>query len=399
MKKLLFAIFIFVAVNSFSNTYTSVGNGAWFTPTTWSPSGIPQAADTVIINNTITLANDWQITGMVTINQAGILQEDQAGRTFVIQSAGKLINNGSFIYSKFVLYSGMFTNNGTSTIDYYIYANSTILNYGNINNADSIYTSGTFNNYSNGYIESDSIFNAGTFTNDGELTVTDMYNDSVFVNNGTFEFNRFYNNSYFVNNYQINSTFDATNAGYWLNSTQATIDLDHCFTNGDTLASTHEAVFINDGIFNIGDSWHNADSTKGSSTGSFVIQNGTYNTGVMIGEFDFCDQSQIVSTPPFIDYNIGYIDTNITYCTVGIKNNNISNDIKLYPNPSSDFIFIETNSNINDEICFYNILGTLVYKQKTSYTDNNKYQVNIKELKTGVYFIKIQNKNIKFIKI
>ena len=398
MKHLLLVFLFFVAYNSFATTYTSVTNGDWLSYSTWSPAGVPQAGDDVIVNHTVTIANDWQCSANITINQGGVLQEDQLGRTFLIQSGGNLVNNGTFNYSKLVIYSGAFTNNGTSNIYNFIYSDFTINNYGNILQVDSFYTSGTYTNYANSTIESDSIYNDGIFINNGIVTVTEMYNDSAYTNNGTFNFNRYYNNDYFVNNGTINSTFDATNAGYWYNANNATIDLDHSFTNGDTTSSLHTAVFVNDGSFTIGDSWHNADTTKGSYPGSFVVQNGSYNTGVMVGNFDFCDQTPIATSAPYIDYNLGTVDTGITYCAVGIKNKTVTNKIKIYPVPSSDFINIETNIKLDNTINIYNILGNLVIVKNIDKLNNNVYRLNIKDLKQGIYFIKVNNKTKKIIR-
>ena len=398
MKRFLLLIFVISFTNLFATTYTSITNGDWLTYSTWSPAGIPQAGDDVIINHTVTIANDWQCTATITINQGGVLQEDQSGRTFLIQSGGNLINNGTFNYSKLIIYSGTFTNNGTSYIYNYIYSDFTVNNYGNIMQVDSFYTSGTYTNYANSTIESDSIYNDGIFINGGTVTVTEMFNDSAYTNNGTFNFNRYYNNDYFVNNGTINSTFDATNAGYWYNANNATIDLNHNFTNGDTSNTYHTAVFVNNGNFNIGDSWHNADTTKGASTGSFIVQNGSYNTGVMIGSFDFCDQTPITTTTPFIDYNTGTIDTNITYCSVGIKNNKITDKIKIYPVPSPDFINIESNIKLNNTLKVYNILGSVVTSLNINKQNNNLYKIDIRNLKSGIYFIKINNQSKKIIR-
>ncbi len=290
MKRFLLLIFVISFTNLFATTYTSITNGDWLTYSTWSPAGIPQAGDDVIINHTVTIANDWQCTATITINQGGVLQEDQSGRTFLIQSGGNLINNGT-----------------------------------------------------------------------------------------------------------INSTFDATNAGYWYNANNATIDLNHNFTNGDTSNTYHTAVFVNNGNFNIGDSWHNADTTKGASTGSFIVQNGSYNTGVMIGSFDFCDQTPITTTAPFIDYNTGTIDTNITYCSVGIKNNKITDKIKIYPVPSPDFINIESNIKLNNTLKVYNILGSVVTSLNINKQNNNLYKIDIRNLKSEIYFIKINNQSKKII--
>ena len=67
------------------------------------------------------------------------------------------------------------------------------------------------------------------------------------------------------------------------------------------------------------------------------------------------------------------------------------------PNPSSEFI--EINSNISDsnckEIYFFNSLGKCVYRKTfSSYNES----IKISDLPEGIYWIKIQNRFLKFVK-
>ncbi len=396
MKKIILLIALIVYfVDLSATTYTSNSNGNWSSPTIWTPAGVPQPGDNVIINNdvvmddTYTVGGYWSVNGgNITINASGSFVEGANVIGISIQNGGTITNNGTFNFDRIGIYQGSFTNNGTANFDALIYNLDIIKNYGNILQVDSFYTSGYYTNYANSVIESDSIYNYGIFINEGTVSVTEMFNDSSYTNNGVFNFNRYYNNNYFINNDTINSTLDATNAGYWYNAYGAVINLDNNFTNGNTSNAYHTAVFVNNGDFFIGNSWHNADTTKGTQTGRFVVQNGSYNSGVMIGNFDFCDQTPIVSSAPFIDYNTGTVDANITYCAVGIKNN-ISYKIKIFPNPALDIINIKTNYNLYKKIDIYNILGKKVLS-KTVNKNNNIYKLNIKQLKKGIYFIKIQ---------
>lgn len=65
---------------------------------------------------------------------------------------------------------------------------------------------------------------------------------------------------------------------------------------------------------------------------------------------------------------------------------------KVYPNPASDFIYVESNASQNSEIAIYNITGQLV---KTVPVTSEKTQINISELQNGIYFYSIITNGIK----
>ncbi|RKX20586.1 MAG: hypothetical protein DRP35_05825, partial [Candidatus Zixiibacteriota bacterium] len=301
-----------------------------------------------------------------------------------IQNGGLITNNGTFSFDQIEIVQGSFINHGISNFYDLIYNQATINNYGIIQEVDSFYTSGTCTNYANATISSDSIQNAGTFTNSGIVTVTEFLNEDLFTNNGNFNFNRFYNAGDFENHNQVTGTLDATNAGYWNNVQGAQIDLDNNFTNGDSSTTTHNAVFLNNGIFNIGDSWSNLDTTKGGATGAFYIQNGTYNQGVMSGNFLFCDQTPTTTIEPIIDYNIGTIDTNITYCAVNIESENELANISIFPNPAHSEFYV-TGINIQ-RVELFDISGRKIMSKQVI---NDKIRFDVKNQSNGIYFLRV----------
>lgn len=83
--------------------------------------------------------------------------------------------------------------------------------------------------------------------------------------------------------------------------------------------------------------------------------------------------------------------------TLNIKQN-IENEIKVYPNPTTDKLIIETDS--NSEINIYNSIGVLV--KNTNITAKNNF-LNVSNLPEGIYFINIKSKtniiNMSFVKI
>ena len=79
------------------------------------------------------------------------------------------------------------------------------------------------------------------------------------------------------------------------------------------------------------------------------------------------------------------IDTNAT----GIKDQEFLNDIILFPNPASTKVTILTGKNLrNAEVRIVNVLGQL-QETKTVSFNNNKTEIDISTLSTGIYFIEL----------
>lgn len=77
-----------------------------------------------------------------------------------------------------------------------------------------------------------------------------------------------------------------------------------------------------------------------------------------------------------------YDNIRITSSTLGIEEQEFEN-IKLYPNPTSDFIILQLQGNQNlKEVTIYNIIGKEVSTQK-----NNK--VDLRFLPSGTYILKV----------
>jgi hypothetical protein len=76
-----------------------------------------------------------------------------------------------------------------------------------------------------------------------------------------------------------------------------------------------------------------------------------------------------------------------------VKNADILRGLKIYPNPVHDVLTIENAAEKDVEII--NILGEKLIKIKAL---NNHFLIQINSLKTGIYFIKIDNKTIPFFK-
>ena len=93
---------------------------------------------------------------------------------------------------------------------------------------------------------------------------------------------------------------------------------------------------------------------------------------------------------------------NITNYLATLSNNNFSiNDskIKVYPNPTSDFLFIDNFEKQIQKIEFFDLQGRLI---KTINENKDKYQIDIFNLQSATYLVKLStetnSETIRFVK-
>ena len=79
--------------------------------------------------------------------------------------------------------------------------------------------------------------------------------------------------------------------------------------------------------------------------------------------------------------------------TISLENAKNREGVKIYPNPANDVLIINNAEGKSVEII--NILGQTI---KSISPNNNQFSITINELKSGIYFIKIDNELIRFIK-
>ena len=63
--------------------------------------------------------------------------------------------------------------------------------------------------------------------------------------------------------------------------------------------------------------------------------------------------------------------------------------LKIYPNPTSEIVYIKLIYDDNYTVSLYNILGELVLEKLQSIC-----QINIKDLPSGQYILKIKSENV-----
>jgi hypothetical protein len=69
-------------------------------------------------------------------------------------------------------------------------------------------------------------------------------------------------------------------------------------------------------------------------------------------------------------------------------------NFRLFPNPASNQIFINTNGNFEmANIAIYNTIGQRVYNTNKTYTQNNQIQIDNLNLQVGMYIVKVKTNN------
>lgn len=114
---------------------------------------------------------------------------------------------------------------------------------------------------------------------------------------------------------------------------------------------------------------------------------------------------------PYGDYDITLMATNANGCQIqsdtlhvilsDIADLNISDDIKIYPNPSEKYITIEGKSLVKGTVGIYTLDGKELQKFILDSCDKNKLDISI--LPKGIYILRYKNgfktANLRFTKI
>jgi len=151
-------------------------------------------------------------------------------------------------------------------------------------------------------------------------------------------------------NQNLNLTFDWSDIGYVTNYIFQ-ISTNNLFTNAVEQSITSSGTTISDLSFNTQYFWRVKVNVSGN----------------------FSEWSNVSS---FTTQNI-------------LSINETNQEIKLYPNPANNYLIIDSKSFINQNYEIIDISGKILIKNKIL---NNKQEIDLTNLKTGIYFIKI-NKN------
>ena len=121
-----------------------------------------------------------------------------------------------------------------------------------------------------------------------------------------------------------------------------------------------------------------------------VIQGDNYsnpnaNINFSIGEV-------VISTVSDGNYYLtqGFHQTNWNF--VGFEDLVPTYEVKVYPNPSSEFLYINTKDFNGVSYFFYDSMGKLILQNSLSSTED---AVNVSQLSTGTYYLVLADKNQK----
>lgn len=186
------------------------------------------------------------------------------------------------------------------------------------------------------------------------------------------------------------------NGGMW-NATDARTD--------QTLNT--KAITIRNGALTLPSTLGGIGTLKITTQGILAGSSGTFNlrvNGSLVGTIPYSDVAQTITIPNInvpnvvsvvingnstISNVVKFDDLNYTcYSTLNVEGFNFEN-FKLHPNPVKNSLTIVLKSNIDTNIEIYDILGKRVFKT----TINKTSQLNLQDLRTGIFIVKINQGN------
>jgi len=130
--------------------------------------------------------------------------------------------------------------------------------------------------------------------------------------------------------------------------------------------------------------------------GNFIFNDGSGDIIVKavgdLSDFNFCESCQItgivISDDFFQDKLIPRNHNDLMYCDY-IDGFN-SNNIKIYPNPTNEFLFVKNANSEFSKIEIFDIKGSLILTENLV---SNEQKINVNSLQKGIYFIHLLNEN------
>ena len=80
---------------------------------------------------------------------------------------------------------------------------------------------------------------------------------------------------------------------------------------------------------------------------------------------------------------------------LNIQNFTIDNNIKIYPNPAHDFVFVKSSKLKVESCSVLDVYGRTIQEFKIQ---NSEFKIQIEDLSNGIYFIKLETENNIFVK-
>lgn len=165
----------------------------------------------------------------------------------------------------------------------------------------------------------------------------------------------------------------------------------HDFVTGDYFKLTITAVIDDNGT--LGDS---NDDTLGNSI-DFYLADFTNGNTIIIGDWTNVDLSSLgnvkglkFSMTASDDYTPFYfaMDDLVYSTTLGVNENSIVDAAELYPNPAKHIFYLSNIKNAN--VIITDVNGKQILSKENCFENE---QFNISNIKSGIYFVKIEKNN------
>ena len=205
-------------------------------------------------------------------------------------------------------------------------------------------------------------------------------------------------NSTIVFNNPIGLSINITNSTYAANSMRDGDAFAKKFTNADQDYFKLHIYGYSNGSIADSTEFYLADFTHADSTLDYIVTDWQY-VELLPGPYDSVSFDLSSS-----DVGAFGMNTPAYFCIDNVGNFPLSSNtinqeiINIYPNPFSDFIYINSKDSDNYTISLFNILGEIIIDKKI-----NLQQLNLSNLPNGQYFLKIESEsgiiNEKILKI
>jgi len=212
-------------------------------------------------------------------------------------------------------------------------------------------------------------------------------NDSIFYYNQTLE--TF--SPYFIFNAEVGDSwvFQVNGSVAFSDSMKCEVDSISYYPiqSGDSIRIQH--VTITDLTIGSGEPFH---QTK-------LIENIGFELAfIPFTLITLCDADYDGDIRCYEDPNIGLINFSNVDCnftpTIDL---NIS-DIEIYPNPTSDFLFVKSRESLISKIEIINLQGNIVAVNESIFPENKNIEIKTDDLSSGIYFLSIKHNNTFTIK-
>ena len=194
------------------------------------------------------------------------------------------------------------------------------------------------------------------------------------------------NMNYLWSTGETTQSIDITNAGTY--SVQITNPTTSCQVDSDNVNVTFYPEI--DNSISYDSNTYQLEATQANATYQWIDCNN--NNNPILGE---TGQSYVPQQSGNYAVEISMNNCNVisdcqVVTIVGIENNQLDNQIAIYPNPAKQFVTINLESSMLKSYEIFNLAGQKIDSQ-TFYTPQANNQLSVQNLTNGVYFIKLTN--------